>query len=53
VLVAGYTYVSKDKEAKRYEEEAKTLQAEILLSKPLETFGNQEVENLKDKYDNM
>lgn len=53
VLVSVYTYVNKGKEAKRYEEEAKTLQAEILLSKPLETFGNQEVENLKDKYDNM
>ena len=53
VLVSVYTYVNKGKEAKRYEEEAKTLRAEILLSKPLETFGNQEVENLKDKYDNM
>ena len=53
LIVAVYTYASKDKEAKRYEEEAKTIQAEILLSKPLETFGNQEVEDLKDKYDNM
>ena len=50
VIAAVYTYVSKDKEAKRYEEEAKTLQAEILLSKPLETFGNQEINDLKDKY---
>lgn len=53
VVVAVYTYVSKGKEAKRYEEEAKTLRAELILSKPLETFGNQEVENLKEKYDKM
>ena len=53
LLVGIIKFVNKGKEAKRYEEEAKTLQAEILLSKPLETFGNQEVENLKDKYDNM
>lgn len=53
VVVAVYTYVSKGKEAKRYEEEAKTLRADLILSKPLETFGNQEVEDLKNKYDNM
>lgn len=52
MLVIGvYTFVSKGKEAERYEEEAKTLQAEILLSKPLETFGNQEINDLKNKYD--
>lgn len=52
-VVAVYTYISKGNEAKRYEEEAKTLRADLILSKPLETFGNQEVENLKDKYDNL
>ena len=52
-VVAVYTYVSKEKEAKQYEEQAKSLRAEQILSKPLETFGNQEVEDLKDKYDNL
>lgn len=53
VLVAVCTYISKGKDVKRYEEEAKTLRADLILSKPLETFGNQEVENLKEKYDKM
>lgn len=52
-VVAVYTYISKGNEAKRYEEEVKTLRADLILSKPLETFGNQEVENLKDKYDKL
>lgn len=52
-VVAAYTYISKGKEAERYAEEAKTLRTEQILSKPLETFGNQEVENLKDKYDKL
>ena len=38
---------------KKYEEEEKQLQRDIILSKPLETYGNQEVEDLKNKYDNM
>jgi len=53
VVVAVYTYISKGKEAKRYEEEAQKLRTDLILSKPLETFGNQEVEDLKDKYDKM
>lgn len=52
-VVAVYTYISKGKEAERYAEEVKTLRADLILSKPLETFGNQEVENLKDKYDKL
>ena len=52
LVYAIYTFISKGKEAERYDEEAKTLQAEILLSKPLETFGNQEINDLKNKYDN-
>ena len=52
-IVAGFSYVGKEKDIKRYEEEAKTLRTEQILSQPLETFGNQEVENLKDKYDKM
>ena len=52
MVIAGiYSYISKEKEAKRYEEEAEKLRVEKMLSKPLETFGNQEVEDLKDKYD--
>ena len=53
LVVAGCTYVSKEKEAKRYEEEAKQIRADVILSKPLETFGNQEIDNLKEKYDKM
>lgn len=53
LVVAIYRYINYGSEAKKYEEEAKTIQAQIILSKPLETFGNQEVENLKDKYDKM
>lgn len=52
-VVAIFSYIGKGKEEKRYEEEAKTLHTEQILSQPLETFGNQEVEDLKDKYDNM
>lgn len=50
-VAAVISYVSKDKEAKRYAEEAKSLRREQILDQPLETFGNQEVEDLKDKYD--
>ena len=50
VIVAVCTYVGKGNEAKRYEEEAKNLERELILSKPLETFGNQEIDDLKDKY---
>ena len=52
-IVAVFSYIGKEKDIKRYEEEAKTLRTEQILSQPLETFGNQEVENLKDKYDKM
>lgn len=51
IVVGVYTFVSKGKEAERYEEEAKNIQAQIILSKPLETFGNQEINDLKNKYD--
>ena len=34
-------------------EEAKKLEREIILSKPLETFENREMEDLKNKYDKM
>ncbi len=51
ILVVGvYKIVSSSKEAKKYEEEAKDLRAQLILSKPLETFGNQEINDLKDKY---
>ena len=53
LIVAVCTYIGKGKEVERYEEEVKNLEREIILSKPLETFGNQEVEDLKDKYDKM
>lgn len=53
LVYAVYYFISKGKEAERYEEEAKNIQAQIILSKPLETFGNQEVDDLKSKYDNM
>lgn len=52
-IVAVFSYIGKGKDIKRYEEEAKTLRTEQILSQPLETFGNQEVEDLKDKYDKM
>ncbi|MGN0506819.1 MAG: TPM domain-containing protein [Lachnospiraceae bacterium] len=48
---AVLSYVSREKDEKRYKEEASTLRTEQMLSKPLETFGNQDIENLKDKYD--
>lgn len=50
-LGAVLSYVSKGREAKRYAEEAQKLRTEQILEQPLETFGNQEVEDLKDKYD--
>lgn len=53
LIITVYTYVNKGKEAKRYEEEAKSIRADMILSQPLETFGNQEIDNLKDKYDKM
>ena len=52
-IIAVFSYIGKEKDIKRYEEEAKTLRTEQILSQPLETFGNQEVEDLKDKYDKM
>lgn len=38
-------------EEKKEREERKQRQMEEFLSKPLETFGNSEIEGLKDKYD--
>ena len=52
-VIAIYQFINYGADAKKYEEEVKKLQREIILSKPLETFGNQEVEDLKGKYDNM
>ncbi len=52
-VVAVFNYISKGKDAKRYDEEADDIRRDQILSQPLETFGNQEVEDLKDKYDNM
>ena len=52
-IVAVFSYIGKEKDIKRYEEEEKNLRTEQILSQPLETFGNQEVEDLKDKYDKM
>lgn len=53
VLFVGaiLSYISKSGLEKRYKEEASALRTEQMLSKPLETFGNEEIENLKDKYD--
>ena len=53
LAVAIYQYINYGSDAKKYEEEAKKIQREIILSKPLETFGNQEMDDLKNKYDNM
>ena len=54
MLVIGiYQFINYGSEAKKYEEEAKKLEREIILSKPLETFENQEMDDLKNKYDNM
>lgn len=53
LVIAIYQFVSYGSDVKKYEEEAKKLEREIILSKPLETFGNQEVDDLKNKYDNM
>ena len=53
LVVAIYQFINYGSDAKKYEEEAKRLQRDLILSKPLETFGNQEVEDLKDKYDKM
>lgn len=53
VLLVGavLSYSSKSGAEKRYREEASALRTEQMLSKPLETFGNEEIENLKGKYD--
>jgi len=52
-VFAMVSYAGKVKEERKYSEEAQTLRTEQMLSKPLETFGNQEVDDLKEKYDNM
>jgi len=54
MLVIGiYQYINYSADVKKYTEEVKKLEREQILSKPLETFGNQEVDDLKSKYDNM
>jgi len=53
LIVAVYQLITYCSDVKKYEEEAKKIERDIILSKPLETFGNQEMEDLKDKYDNM
>jgi hypothetical protein len=53
LVVAIYQFINYGSDAKKYEEEAKKLQREIILSKPLETFGNQEMDDLKNKYDKL
>lgn len=53
LVIAIYQYISYGADVKKYEEEAKKLERELILSKPLETFGNQEMDDLKGKYDNM
>ena len=53
LVAAIYQFINYGSEVKKYEEEAKKLERDIILSKPLETFGNQEVDDLKNKYDNM
>lgn len=53
LVVAIYQYINYGSDMKKYEEEAKKLEREIILSKPLETFGNKEVDDLKSKYDTM
>lgn len=53
LVIAIYQFINYGSDVKKYEEEAKKLEREIILSKPLETFGNQEVDDLKSKYDNM
>lgn len=53
LVVAIYQFINYGSDAKKYEEDAKKLQREIILSKPLETFGNQEMDDLKNKYDKL
>jgi len=53
LVIAIYQYINYGADVKKYEEEAKKLERDLILSKPLETFGNQEMEDLKGKYDNM
>ncbi len=50
-VAAVLSYISKSGVEKRYKEEASALRTEQMLSKPLDTFGDEEIENLKDKYD--
>lgn len=53
LLVIGFiSYFSSSKDEKRYREQAETLRNELILSKPLETFADQEMDELKNKYDN-
>lgn len=51
IAVAGVISVlTNSKEEKTLRERAASMRTEAMLSQPLETFGNQEIENLKDKY---
>lgn len=53
ILVGIYQYINSGSEVKKYEEEVNRLEREIILSKPLETYENREMEDLKNKYDKM
>lgn len=51
IAVAGIiSLLTNAKEEKTLRERAAAMRTEEMLSKPLETFGNQEIENLKNKY---
>lgn len=51
-LFAGFlSYINNSKEEKRLYEQVETLRNELILSQPLETFADQEMEKLKSKYD--
>ena len=52
-IVSVIRFFSNSSKAKKHEEEAKRLEREIILSTPLETFGNSEIDDLKNKYDNL
>ena len=52
-IVSVIRFFSNSSKAKKHEEEAKRLEREIILSTPLETFGNSEIDDLKNKYDKL
>ena len=53
LIISVIKFFNNSSKAKKHEEEAKKLEREIILSKPLETFGNSEIDDLKNKYDNL